>query len=108
MIIGFEKDTKKVIWYNLVQTKEEAEHRLDDTTIWIEGNLPVTESKEGYDVVFCVNEDMQSIRVVYEPISEPEPSQLDIIEKEVKKKNTEIAKAAIDNYTLELVKEGVL
>lgn len=108
MIIGFEKDTKKVIWYNLVQTKKEAEHRLDDTTIWIEGNLPVTEFREGYIAVFYVNEDMQSIRVEYEPISEPEPSQLDIIEKEVKKKNTEIAKAAIDNYTLELVKEGVL
>lgn len=108
MIIGFEEDTKKVIWYNLVQTKKEAEHRLDDTTIWIEGNLPATEPKEGYNAVFYVNEDMQSVRVVYEPILEPEPSQLDIIEKEVKKKNMDIAKEAIDNYTLELVKEGVL
>lgn len=39
---------------------------------------------------------------------EPEPTQLDIIEAEVKKKNADIANAAIDTYTMELVKEGVL
>ena len=108
MIVAFAADSKKVLWYNLYQSKVEAKKRLNNTTIWIEGNLPATEPKEGYNVVFYVNEDMQSVRVVYEPILEPEPSQLDIIEKEVKKKNMDIAKEAIDNYTLELVKEGVL
>ncbi|CDC30276.1 unknown [Firmicutes bacterium CAG:466] len=97
-----------MIWFNLEIRKEDATSYLSENTIWIECSLPATEFREGYIAVFYVNEDMQSIRVEYEPISEPEPSQLDIIEKEVKKKNTEIAKAAIDNYTLELVKEGVL
>lgn len=62
----------------------------------------------GEDVVLGMvyNETTESFGDYIPP--EPEPSQLDIIEKEVKKKNTEIAKAAIDNYTLELVKEGVL
>ena len=41
-------------------------------------------------------------------LPEPEPTQLDIIEAEVKKKNADIANAAIDTYTMELVKEGVL
>ena len=101
-------NARRLIWFNLEIRKEDATSYLSENTIWIECSLPATEFREGYIAVFYVNEDMQSIRVEYEPISEPEPSQLDIIEKEVKKKNTEIAKAAIDNYTLELVKEGVL
>lgn len=108
MVLKYDAVTRRIIWYNRYQSKEEAKRRLDATTIWIDGDLPVTESKEGYLGVFYLNEDMQSIRVAYEPISAPEPSQLDMIEKEIKKKNTDIAKEAIDNYTLELVKEGVL
>lgn len=107
MLVNFD-NARRLIWFNLEIRKEDATSYLSENTIWIECSLPATEFREGYIAVFYVNEDMQSIRVVYEPISEPEPSQLDIIEKEVKKKNTEIAKAAIDNYTLELVKEGVL
>ncbi|MCI6057188.1 hypothetical protein [Anaerotignum sp.] len=107
MLVNFD-NARRLIWFNLEIRKEDATSYLSENTIWIECSLPATEFREGYIAVFYVNEDMQSIRVEYEPISEPEPSQLDIIEKEVKKKNTEIAKAAIDNYTLELVKEGVL
>lgn len=107
MLVNFD-NARRLVWFNLEIRKEDATSYLSENTIWIECSLPATEFREGYIAVFYVNEDMQSIRVEYEPISEPEPSQLDIIEKEVKKKNTEIAKAAIDNYTLELVKEGVL
>lgn len=107
MLVNFD-NARRLIWFNLEIRKEDATSYLSENTIWIECSLPATEFREGYIAVFYVNEDMQSIRVEYEPISEPEPSQLDIIEKEVKKKNTEIAKAAIDNYILELVKEGVL
>lgn len=39
---------------------------------------------------------------------EPEPTQLDRIEAAANMKNADIAQAAIDEYTLELVKEGVL
>lgn len=69
---------------------------------------PVIAIPCGEDIVLGMvyNETTESFEDYIPP--EPEPSQLDIIEKEVKKKNTEIAKAAIDNYTLELVKEGVL
>lgn len=108
MIVGFDKTTKKILWFNVNQSKEEAQKRINDTTIWMDSGMPEIVSKDGYIAVFYVNEDMQSIRVAYEPISAPEPSQLDMIEKEIKKKNTDIAKEAIDNYTLELVKEGVL
>lgn len=43
-----------------------------------------------------------------EPQPEPEPTQLDRIEAAVNAKNEEIAQAAIDNYTLELMEGGLL
>lgn len=39
---------------------------------------------------------------------EPEPTQLDRIEAAADMKNADIAQSAIDEYTLELIKEGVL
>lgn len=44
---------------------------------------------------------------VAEP-TEPEPTQLDRIEAAVAKSNEEIANAAIDAYTMELIEGGVL
>lgn len=72
MILSFDAKSKKVIWYNVYQTKEESESRLNETTIWIDGNMPEIEHKEGYQSVIYVNDDMESIRVEYEPIPEPE------------------------------------
>lgn len=43
-----------------------------------------------------------------EPQPEPTPTQLDRIEAAVNAKNEEIAQAAIDNYTLELMEGGLL
>ena len=43
-----------------------------------------------------------------QPAPEPEPSQLDIIQEAVLKKNEDIAQAAIDTYTLELIEGGIL
>lgn len=43
-----------------------------------------------------------------EPVPEPEPSQLDRIEEAVTAKNQDIAQAAIDTYTLELIEGGIL
>lgn len=43
-----------------------------------------------------------------EPAPEPEPTQLDIIQEAVLKKNEDIAQAAIDTYTLELIEGGIL
>lgn len=74
MIVSFDKNTKRVLMYNVYQNMEESKSRLDETTIWIDGDLPKTESKEGYQAVFYVNEDMKSIRVEYEPTLEPEPT----------------------------------
>lgn len=38
----------------------------------------------------------------------PEPTQLDRIETEIKKKIADIAKQAVDNYTAELLEQGVI
>lgn len=44
----------------------------------------------------------------HEPQPEPIPTQLDRIEAAVNAKNEEIAQAATDNYTLELMEGGLL
>ena len=43
-----------------------------------------------------------------DPNPQPEPSQLDRIETEIKKKNEKIAQNAVDKYTEELMEQGVI
>ena len=50
------------------------------------------------------------IKVEYtsEPLSEPEPTQLDIIEKAVLKSNEELRQEGYDNCVMDFIKEGVI
>lgn len=108
MIVCHDLNTKKVIWFNVHQSKEEALIRLNETTIWIDGDLPKTESKEGYQAVFYVNEDMKSLRVEYEPIPEPEPTMEEKIYTAVSKSQDEIRQEGADMVMEELVKRGMI
>lgn len=108
MVVNFEDSTKRVIWYNLVQSKEEAQRRLNNTTIWLDSDLPELIDKEGHNAVFYINEDMQSIRVEYEPIPEPEPTMDEKIYAAVSKSQDEIRQEGADSVMEELVKRGLM
>lgn len=108
MIVSFDKNTKRVLMYNIYQNMEESKSRLDETTIWIDGDLPKTESKEGYQAVFYVNEDMKSLRVEYEPIPEPEPTIDEKIYEAVIKSQDEIRQEGADMVLEEMQKRGLI
>lgn len=108
MVVKFDLQTKKVLFVNEYQSKEEAESRLNENTIWIEGSLPTTESRDGYTAVFYVNDDLSSIRVEYEPVTEPEPSQLDRMEAQLNKSQDELRQEGADMMMSELAKRGLM
>ncbi|WP_417017790.1 hypothetical protein [Anaerotignum sp.] len=107
MVVNFDKTTKRVYWYNIYQSKEDAQSRLNETTIWIEGDIPEVEYREGYNAVFYV-EDMQSIRVEYEPIEEKEPTMDEKIYAAVSKSQDEIRQEGADMVMEELLKRGLI
>ena len=108
MVVNFESNTKRVIWYNLVQSKEEAQRRLNDTTIWLDSDLPEVIDKEGHIAVFYINEDMKSLRVEYEPIPEPELTMDEKIYATVIKSQDEVRQEGADMVMEELVKRGLI
>lgn len=108
MIVSFDKNTKRVLMYNIYQNMEESKSRLDETTIWIDGDLPKAESKEGYQAVFYVNEDMQSLRVEYEPIPEPELTMDEKIYATVIKSQDEVRQEGADMVMEEMKKRGLI
>lgn len=108
MVVNFESNTKRVIWYNLVQSKEEAQRRLNSTTIWLDSDLPEVIDKEGHIAVFYISEDMKSLRVEYEPIPEPEPTQLDRMEAQLNKSQDEIRQEGADMVMEEMQKRGLI
>lgn len=108
MVVNFESNTKRVIWYNLVQPKEEAQRRLNDTTIWIDGDLPEVIDKEGHIAVFYINEDMKSIRVEYEPMPVPEPTINEKIYATVIKSQDEVRQEGADMVMEEMQKRGLI
>lgn len=74
---------------------------------------------EGYEIVAVELTDEQQVSCgmtyidnifggEYQPTPEPEPTQLDRIEAAVTAKNQDIAQAAMDTYTLELIEGGIL
>lgn len=107
MLVNFD-NARRLIWFNLEIRKEDATSYLSENTIWIECSLPATEFREGYIAVFYVNEDMQSIRVEYEPITEPEPTQLDRMEAQLNKSQDELRQEGADMMMSELVKRGLM
>lgn len=108
MILSFDVKSKKVIWYNIYQTKEESESRLNETTIWIDEDIPEIEYKEGYQSVLYVNDNMESIRVEYEPIPEPEPTVEEKIYAAVNKSQDEIRQEGADMVMEEIQKRGLI
>lgn len=108
MVVNFESNTKRVIWYNLVQSKEEAQRRLNDTTIWLDSDLPEVIDKEGHIAVFYINEDMKSLRVEYEPIPEPELTIEEKIYEAVIKSQDEIRQEGADMVMEEMQKRGLI
>lgn len=82
-----------------------------ENAVWYDGNFSFFdgENKEGFQKVFKWDGEkpvVEYVEIQQEP--EQEPTQLDRIEAAANMKNADIAQAAIDEYTLELVKEGVL
>lgn len=90
MTVSFDAKSKRILWYNPMESREEALSRLNETTIWLDTSMPKAESKDGYYPVYYLNDDMQSIRVEYEQIPEPQPTQLDRIETQLNKSLDEI------------------
>lgn len=105
MLVNFDK-TGRVVWYNLEISKESSIECLSESTIWIDGDMPEADAKEGYIAIFYVNENMQSVRIEYEPI--PEPSQLDRMEAQLNKSQDELRQEGADMMMSELVKRGLM
>lgn len=105
MLVNFDK-TGRVVWYNLEISKESSIEYLSESTIWIDGDMPEADAKEGYIAIFYVNENMQSVRIEYEPI--PEPSQLDRMEAQLNKSQDELRQEGADMMMSELVKRGLM
>lgn len=108
MTVCLDLETKRVLWYNDYQSKSEALSRLNENIIWIDGTIPETEEKEGYYSVYYVNEDMQSIRVEYEPIPESGLTQLDRIEEQINKNQDDLRQEGANMMMEELIKRGVV
>lgn len=107
MLVNFDK-TGRVVWYNTAISKEDAMVYFSEDTVWQDTDMPETENREGYEAVFYVNEDMQSIRVEYEPIPAPEPSQLDRMEAQLNKSQDKLRQEGADMMMSELVKRGLM
>lgn len=108
MVLKFDKNTKRIIWYNTYQKKEDAMKILEETIIWIDSDIPDIVRKEGYRSALYVNEDMQSIRVEYEPITEPEPTMDEKIYAAVSKSQDEVRQEGADMVMEEMKKRGLI
>lgn len=107
MLVNFDK-TGRVNWYNTEISQKEADSYLSENTIWFDGNMPEFEHKNGYFSIFYIDEDMKSIHVEYEPIPEPEPTQLDRMEAQLNKSQDELRQEGADMMMSELVKRGLM
>ena len=61
MIVHFDKESGKVLWVNTYQSRQEAQSRLDEETIWVEETMPEAEDREGYRSVLYLREDGQGL-----------------------------------------------
>lgn len=107
MLVNFDK-TGRVVWYNLEISKESSIEYLSESTIWIDGDMPEADAKEGYIAIFYINENMQSVRIEYEPIPEPERTINEKIYEAVSKSQDEIRQEGADMMMSELVKRGLM
>lgn len=108
MVVKFDPQTKKILWFNAYQNKEESQNRLNETTIWLDSSMPKAESKNGYSPVYYLNDDMQSVRVEYELIQTEDLTQLDRMEAQLNKSQDELRQEGADMMMSELVKRGLM
>ncbi len=78
MILNYDKNTGEVNWYNPIQTYEQAQHRLNDNTIWIDADIPAVEDKEGYEPQLYYTDG--ALHWEYGSTTDSELTQLDRIE----------------------------
>lgn len=107
MLVNFDA-TGRIIWYNLILSKEEATEYISDNTIWIDGSMPDVKNREGYYSVFFINEDRKTIRVEYEPIPIQEPTTEEKILMAVEKSQDEVRQEGADMVMEELLKRGMI
>ena len=79
--------------------------------IYVDGNLSYTQRKPYIpypNLSYQENAIRQIMRIAGVEEPSPEPTQLDRIEAAINQKNNDIAMAAIDAYTMELLEGGLL
>lgn len=108
MVVKFDPQTKKILWSNAYQSKEEALSRLNETTIWLDTSMPKAESKDGYYPVYYLNDDMQSIRVEYEEIPVEPLTDMERILTALEKSQDEVRQEGADMMMAELMRRGVV
>lgn len=106
MLVYLNED-KEIIAYNCVLTKEEAVEFVNDNCIWVD-NLKIdeTKNKDGCDTKMYLIDG----EIIYKfvPMEIPKPTQLDRIEEAISRTQEEIKQEAIDNYTIQLMEEGLI
>ena len=107
MLINIDENNK-VIWYNVYITQEESEKWFNEHTFWTEETISEPEEQTGKNAVLYWENNMFVWK--YEEESEPtpnEPTNQDIMEK-LNLIQSQKEQDIIDNYTLELIAEGIL
>ncbi len=98
----------EVIGYNPIISEEEAQEYLTEDVIFIEGfTFNYEPPQEGYRVKITLDES-NTPHYEYIELEKEETTQLDRIETLVNQNQTELIESAIDEYTLELIEQGVL
>lgn len=107
MYLFLRHPTREIIGFNETMSKEAA--KKYQNAVEFNGDYPYEpEKRDGYKTVLYLEDDDKTIRIEYEEVQKPEPTQLDRIEEKLSKTQKEIAESAVDAYTLELLESGVL
>lgn len=107
MIVHFDKESGKVLWVNTYQSRQEAQSRLDEETIWVEETMPEAEGREGYRTVLYLREDGQGLEVRYEPIAQREKTTEEKILEALEKSHDALRQEGADLVMTEMKKRGV-
>lgn len=105
-MILFVNSNNKIEAWNEYLSEEDVSKFPD--AVWFDGEIPETEDKEGYIVVFYLEKDTQSIRVEYEPIQKIEMTINEKIYEAVSKSQDEIRQEGADMVMEEMKKRGLI
>lgn len=107
MIVHFDKESGKVLWVNTYQSRQEAQDRLDEETIWLDETMPEATDREGYRSVLYLREDGQGLEVRYEHIAEREKTTEEKILEALEKSHDALRQEGADLVMVEMKKRGV-